>query len=53
MTEHHETTTAQVIPIEAAPRRWRSWGDVFRHYLNRGHDHADAAYRADEWERRA
>lgn len=34
-------------------RAWKSWGEVFRHYLDRvGCQHADAAYRADEWERR-
>ena len=33
-------------------RRWRCWGDVFWHYASAGHDYADAAYRADEWEKR-
>ena len=29
-----------------------AWGEVFRHYVGIGHDHADAAYRADQWEKR-
>ncbi len=34
-------------------RAWKSWGDVFRHYLDvKGYDHAYAAFKADEWERR-
>jgi hypothetical protein len=29
---------------------WRSWGEVFRYYLDvKGYDHACAAYRADLW----
>lgn len=33
-------------------RGWKSWGDVYYHYLRKGCDHGDAAYRADEWELR-
>ena len=29
-----------------------TWGDIFNKYRRRGHDHADAAYRADQWEKR-
>ena len=31
---------------------WQTWGHVYQHYLDKGCDHADAAYRADEWEKR-
>lgn len=31
---------------------WKTWGDVYRHYRRKGHDHSDCAYRADEWEAR-
>lgn len=26
-----------------------TWGDVYRRYLHRGHDHGSAAHAADEW----
>lgn len=29
----------------------KTWGDEFQRHLANGCDHADAAYRADEWER--
>ena len=29
----------------------KTWGDEFHRHLSNGCDHADAAYRADEWER--
>ena len=29
----------------------QSWGNIYCRYKRRGMDHADAAYRADEWER--
>jgi hypothetical protein len=33
--------------------RWRSWGEVFRFYLNvKGYDHGYAAFMADRWEAR-
>jgi hypothetical protein len=31
---------------------WMRWGEVYYHYLRKGCDHGDAAYRADEWEAR-
>lgn len=33
-------------------KRRTTWGDVFRRNLAKGMDHADAAFRADEWEKR-
>jgi hypothetical protein len=30
----------------------QTWGAVFRRYTQRGHDYSDAAYRADQWEKR-
>ena len=35
-----------------AKARAKTWDDVFNGHLDKGMDHADAAYRADEWERR-
>lgn len=29
-----------------------TWGTVYNRYLRKGHDHGDAAYRADQWEKR-
>lgn len=29
-----------------------TWGEVFNQYRARGHDASDAAYRADQWEKR-
>lgn len=29
--------------------RWQKWGDVYRDYLARGHDHGSAAFAADQW----
>ncbi len=29
----------------------KTWGDEFQRHVSNGRDHADAAYRADEWER--
>lgn len=34
------------------PTRWTTWGEVYDHHRELGRDHSDAAYRADEWERR-
>lgn len=32
---------------------WRTWGEVFLHYLDvKGYDHGYAAYLADAWTRR-
>lgn len=30
----------------------RSWGQIFDHYKRLGADPSDAAYRADQWEKR-
>jgi hypothetical protein len=30
----------------------KTWGDVFNHHKAKGMDAADAAYRADQWEKR-
>lgn len=30
----------------------KTWDGEFNRHLDKGMDHADAAYRADEWERR-
>lgn len=49
MTDPVQPTTVVRFPAE---RRWRCWGDAFWHYVCKGHDHADAAFRADEWEKR-
>lgn len=32
-------------------RKTKTWGDEFQRHLSNGCDHADAAYRADEWAR--
>lgn len=48
MADDPKTTVAR-FPVE---RRWHCWGDAFWHYASSGHDYADAAYRADEWEKR-
>lgn len=29
-----------------------TWGAVFNRYIAKGHDHASAAYAADQWEKR-
>ena len=29
-----------------------TWGTIYQKYVRRGHDHADAAFRADQWEKR-
>jgi hypothetical protein len=29
-----------------------TWGAIYNRYVKRGHDHADAAFRADQWEKR-
>ena len=29
-----------------------TWGTIFNHYKRKGHDPADAAYRADQWQKR-
>ena len=34
-----------------AKKRPKTWDDEFNRHLDKGMDHADAAYRADEWER--
>lgn len=39
--------------IETEPkdkRGYQTWGDVFRHYVSKGHDHGYAAFAADRWE---
>jgi hypothetical protein len=30
----------------------KTWGDVYWHHVRKGRDRSDAAFRADEWERR-
>lgn len=30
----------------------RSWGSVYFHYVRKGCDRSDAAFRADQWEKR-
>lgn len=32
-------------------RKKTRWGDIFNNYLSQGCDYADAAFRADEWEK--
>ena len=34
-----------------AKTKKKTWDDVFNRHLDKGMDHADAAYRADQWER--
>lgn len=34
-----------------AKAKVKTWGDEFQRHLSNGCDHADVAYRADEWER--
>ena len=34
-----------------AKEKPKTWGDEFQRHVSNGCDHADAAYRADEWER--
>ena len=36
-----------------AKKRPKTWDDEFNRHLDKGMDHADAAYRADEWARRS
>jgi hypothetical protein len=33
-------------------RHWSDWGEVYNHYKAKGMDPSDAAYRADQWEKR-
>lgn len=30
----------------------RTWGDIYKRWLAKGHDHGSAAEKADAWERR-
>lgn len=30
-----------------------AWGDIYRRFLRKGHDHGSAAFEADKWEKRA
>lgn len=32
--------------------RPKTWGDVYRRWLRKGHDHGSAAYEASKWEER-
>lgn len=32
-------------------RKKKTWDDIFNKWLAKGHDHASAAVKADEWER--
>ncbi|MCZ6608451.1 MAG: hypothetical protein O7A66_00420 [Alphaproteobacteria bacterium] len=34
-----------------AKPKTKTWGDEFQRHVSNGCDHADAAYRADEWQR--